>query len=102
MKKQNLALIGVSLLPAAAMAQEGAAAAGTNTSTAFLAAGICMGVAAGLCGIGQGFAASSALDGIGRNPTAGKSLLTPLLLSLAFIESLSLFAFVIAIMLATK
>ena len=44
----------------------------------------------------QGKAASSALEGIARNPAAYDKLFTPMIIALALIESLVIYAFVIA------
>ena len=55
--------------------------------------------AAAGCGIGQGRAGAAALDGIARNPNASDKLFTPMILVLALIESLAIYALVIAIML---
>ena len=60
-----------------------------------IAAGIGMGIAAGLCGIGQGNATASATLALARNPGARPGILIFLILGLAFIESLALFTFVI-------
>jgi F-type H+-transporting ATPase subunit c len=102
MKKSNFALIVAGLAPALAMAQEHATAASPATTSAYWAAGICMGVAAAVASFSQSRAAVAALEGIGRNPSAAKAVFTPLILSLALIESLVLFAFVVAFSLAGK
>jgi F-type H+-transporting ATPase subunit c len=60
-----------------------------------IAAGIGMGIAAGLCGIGQGNATASATLALSRNPGARPGIFIFLILGLAFIESLALFTFVI-------
>jgi F-type H+-transporting ATPase subunit c len=60
-----------------------------------IAAGIGMGLAAGLCGLGQGRATASATEAVARNPGARAGILLLLVLGLAFMESLSLFTFVI-------
>jgi F-type H+-transporting ATPase subunit c len=44
----------------------------------------------------QGKAASTALEGIARNPAAADKLFTPMIIALALIESLVIYAFVIA------
>ena len=62
-----------------------------------IGAGIGMGIASGLCGIGQGRAAGSATEAIARNPGARAGIMTMLMLGLAFMESLALFTFVIII-----
>ncbi|HZY74182.1 MAG TPA: ATP synthase F0 subunit C, partial [Edaphobacter sp.] len=53
------------------------------------------GVAAGLCGLGQGKATASATEALARNPGARPGIFIFLILGLAFIESLALFTFVI-------
>jgi F-type H+-transporting ATPase subunit c len=67
-----------------------------------LGAGLAIGVAAAGGGIGQGRAAAAALEGIARNPGAAGKLNGPMILGLALIESLVIYAFVIAIMLTLK
>jgi len=63
-----------------------------------LAAGLSMAIASGLCGLGQGKAIASAMESIGRNPGAGGSIQTAMLIGLAFVESLALFTFVIVLL----
>ena len=46
--------------------------------------------------LGQGRVAASAMEGIARNPQAGKSMFVPFMVALAMIESLVLFCLVIA------
>jgi F-type H+-transporting ATPase subunit c len=70
------------------------AAAGVPDYSA-LAVGIGMGIAAGLCGLGQGRAAASASEALARNPGARPGIQLFLILGLAFIESLTLFTFVL-------
>ena len=60
-----------------------------------LAVGIGMGIAAGLCGLGQGRATASAAEALARNPGARPGIQLFLILGLAFIESLTLFTLVI-------
>jgi len=55
-----------------------------------------MGIAAGLCGIGQGRAAASAAEAVARNPGARATIQTLMILGLAFIESLAIYTLVIA------
>jgi F-type H+-transporting ATPase subunit c len=69
---------------------------------AALAAGLAIGIAALGGALGQGRAAAAALDGIARNPSAADKLFTPMILGLAFVESLVIFALLIAFTLATK
>jgi len=57
-------------------------------------AAIGLGLAAGLCGLGQARVGAAALEGIARNPGAQPKMFTPMILGLAFIESLTLFVWV--------
>ncbi|MCL4127308.1 UNVERIFIED_CONTAM: hypothetical protein GTU68_049287 [Idotea baltica] len=75
---------------------------GSASGLVGIAAGIAVGLAALGCGLGQGKAVSSALDAIGRNPSAGGKLFVPMILGLVFMETLVILSFVIAINLAGK
>ena len=65
-------------------------------------AGIGLGIAAGLCGLGQGRATGSAVEAMARNPGARPGIFIFLLLGLALIESLALYALVIAFRITAK
>ena len=67
-----------------------------------LAAGLGIGIAALGGGIGQGKAAAAALDGIARNPGAAGQIRGPMILGLALIESLVIYALIIALLLVLK
>jgi F-type H+-transporting ATPase subunit c len=67
-----------------------------------IAAGFGIAVAAFGGALGQGRAISSALEGIARNPGATGKIFTPMIIGLALIESLVLYAFIIAILLFLK
>ena len=60
-----------------------------------IGAGIAMGLAAGMCGMGQGRAVASAAEAVARNPGTRPAIMLFLVLGLAFIESLTLFTRVI-------
>ena len=80
-----------------AFAQGGEAASSTSILWAVpLGAGAAIGVAGGLCGLGQGKATASAVEALARNPSARPGIFIFLLLGLALIESLALYALVIA------
>ena len=89
------------VLSTAAFAQGGAAGggAGDNASTVAaykaLAAGLGFGIAAGLGALGQGKIGASAVEGAARNPGAAGTVQTLMIIGLALIESLVLFALVI-------
>ena len=92
----------VALWSAVAFAADGADNEFTMKSYYAIGAGLAMGLAAIGGSMGQGKAAAAALEGIARNPGASGKLFTPLILGLALIESLVIYAFVIAIMITTK
>ncbi|WP_028309800.1 ATP synthase F0 subunit C [Desulfitibacter alkalitolerans] len=69
---------------------------------AFLGVAIAIGLAALGSALGQGKATAGAMEGIARQPEAAGEIRTTLLIALAFMEALTLFAFVIAILMWTK
>lgn len=100
MKKTMLraaGLFGTLLIAGTALAQDGAA---SNESDVVMwkaiATALAIGVAAFGGAIAQGRAAAAALEGIARNPNASGKIFTPLILGLALIESLVIYALVIA------
>jgi F-type H+-transporting ATPase subunit c len=56
-------------------------------------------ICTGLCGLGQGNAIRGGLEGIARQPEASDKIQMSMLLGLAFIESLALFALFVCIIL---
>ena len=84
----------LSFLAVPAFAQTGAAAAG-GTNWVAITSGFAIAIASGLSAQGQGRAASAACEALGRNPAARGGIQVALILGLAFIESLVLFALVI-------
>jgi len=89
-----LALAILILATTPVFAQGGTAAAG-DTGIKWIGIGIGMGIASGLCGIGQGLATSGASEAIARNPGAAGGIRFALILGLVLIESLALYTFVI-------
>jgi len=67
-----------------------------------IGAGLAIGLAAFGGAIGQGRTAGSALEGIARNPSSADRIFTPMILGLALIESLVIYALIIAILLQGK
>ncbi len=61
-----------------------------------MAAGLGLGLAALGGALGQGKAVAAALEGIARNPSAYDKVFTPMIIGLALIESLVIYALVIA------
>ncbi len=89
-----LTVLVVSLFSSAAMAAEFNAAGGDSWSS--LAAALAIGIAAFGGALAQGKTAAAALEGIARNPAAQGKIFVPMIIGLALIESLVLYAFVIA------
>lgn len=80
-----------------AFANEGAAASSvTSGGLAPLSAAIAISIAALGGAFAQGRTAAAALEGISRNPAASGKVFLPMIIGLALIESLVLYAFVIA------
>jgi len=94
------ATLAIAMMAVAAMAQGGADGAADNAftlnSSRALAGGIGFGIAAGLAAIGQGLVGSRAAEGAARNPGAAGQVQTLMIIALALIESLVLFALLIA------
>lgn len=88
------------LASAPAFAEDGGA--DLNRGYLGLAAGLAIGVAAMGGALGQGKAAAAALEGIARNPQASRNIFTPMIIGLALIESLVIYALVIAFFLQGK
>ena len=93
------ATLMITMLPSVSAFAQAAGAADNKFSAVgmlFIAAGIAIGIAAAGAALGQGRAAAAALEGISRNPGASGQMLTPLILSLACMEALGIFAFVVS------
>jgi F-type H+-transporting ATPase subunit c len=91
MVKIGLALLFTLVWASLALAAEGAAAApglGGFFSYAVIAAGF---------GIGQGVAVQKSVEGIARNPEASGKITVTMLIGLAMIESLCIYALVVAL-----
>jgi F-type H+-transporting ATPase subunit c len=96
--KNKLTIMGAGLLAAASpmFAQNAANAANSGGSDLHLpAAYLAMGIAAGLCGLGQGKAVASSAEAMARNPGATAAIRFALILGLILIESLALYTLVI-------
>lgn len=98
------AISSVALMPSSALAQ--VAGTASNSFDMQAAATIGAALAIGLAVLGgalaQGRAAAAALEGISRNPGATSRIQTPMIIGLALIESLVLFAFAVAFLLQSK
>lgn len=85
-------------------AAEGAAAGGDSQRAVAIAisAGLAVAIAAVGAAFGQGRVGAAAMESIGRNPNAADKIFLPLVLTLALLEALALYGFVIAILLQGK
>ena len=64
-----------------------------------LAAALGLGLAAAGCGVGQGIAVGKAVEGVARQPQESGKIQTLMLIGLAIIESLTIYALVVALIL---
>ncbi|HKV03761.1 MAG TPA: ATP synthase F0 subunit C [Candidatus Acidoferrales bacterium] len=85
----------------ATFAQTGAAG-NSGTSWMGVGAAVALGLAAAGCGIGQGLATAAACEGTARNPGAGGAVRTAFIIGVALIESLTLYALVVALILVFR
>lgn len=88
--------------PALAQEAGGGATVFGTAGAALLGAGLAIGLGTIGTGAGQGTAISKAMEGIARNPEATPRIQTNMLIGLAFIESLCIYALVIAILIMGK
>ena len=79
-----------------------AASGGSMNPALAIAAGFGIAIASFGGALGQGRAATAALEGIARNPGAAGKIQTPMIIALALIESLVIYALVIAFLLQGK
>jgi F-type H+-transporting ATPase subunit c len=66
-----------------------------GAATPLITAPFAMAIASGLCGLAQGKAIASAVEGMARNPGAAKAIQLAMLIGLAFVESLALYTLLI-------
>jgi F-type H+-transporting ATPase subunit c len=69
---------------------------------AFLGAGMSIGLAAIGASIGIGLLAAKAMEGIARQPEATNNIRTSMIIAIAFVEAIALYALVISLILVTK
>ena len=93
MKQFNMILAAVFafIAPALAFADDAVGSVAQGKPMYALAKGFAIGIAALGCALGQGKIVSTALDGIARNPGASGQIFTPMLLGVAFVETLLIF-----------
>lgn len=89
--KVFLVAVATFLIASMAFANDG----GAVDPYASLAAGLGIAIAAFGGALGQGKTAAAALEGIARNPAASGKLFVPMIIGLALIESLVIYAFLV-------
>jgi len=65
-----------------------------------LAAGLAIGLGLMGPGVGMGLLGASAMNALGRNPEARGAILTNMILAIAFVEALGIYALIVAVILA--
>ena len=98
-----LAVLGMLFVAHPAFAETaGGGGGGWQSGLIALAAGLGLGLAAFGAALGQGRATAAAMESIGRNPNSADRIFTPLIVGLALMEALALYALVIAFFLQGK
>jgi len=94
--KNKLMLLVTSLLALASpLLAQGQGGTQPSDATRLAAAYIAVGIASGLCGLGQGKATASAAESMARNPGAVAAIRFVFIFGLVLIESLGLYALVV-------
>ncbi len=93
--------VGFLLTQGTALAQ-GAAAYDPSRGWIAMAAGLAISIAGVGAALGQGRAVAAAMESIGRNPNAADRIQTPMIIGLAMMEALAIYALVIAFFLQGK
>lgn len=89
-------------LVAPALAQDGVAAVTSPAGMIALGAGLAIAIGTLGPGLGLGNGVGKAMEAIGRNPEAEPKIKNNMIVGLAFIEALSIYALVIAFILSGK
>jgi len=100
-KKNIILLLATTLISVSAFAQEAAAGTG-GVKWGAISAAFVLGIAAAAGAIGQAKAIAAACEGIARNPGAAGAIRLSMIIGLALIESLVIYALVIAFMISGK
>lgn len=95
-------VIGLSSLALAQRDPSAAAAGAWSFFGIAIACGFGIGVAALGTGLSMGYAINGALQGTARNPEAGGKIMTTMIIGLALIESLCIYALLICLILVFK
>lgn len=99
MRKGFLSVLGTVALVAVASCAFAADAAPEIISTISWATALGMAIAAAGCGLAQGLGLKAACEGTARNPEASGKITVTMLIGLAMIESLAIYALVVNLIL---
>lgn len=103
--KSLLVFVLLAMTAASLFAQEPAEAAGAGAGGVrwgLVSAAFVLGIAAAAGAIGQGRAIAASVEGIARNPSAAPAIRLAMIIGLALIESLVIYALVIAFIVQAK
>jgi F-type H+-transporting ATPase subunit c len=92
MKRKLMYAAGFAMALASPIFAQTPASGGGGTDWHLPFAYLAVGIASGLCGLGQGKAVASSCEAMARNPGAAAGIRFALILGLALIESLGLYA----------
>jgi F-type H+-transporting ATPase subunit c len=102
-KKHVMMFVVLMLMAVSAFAQEPTGGvAPTGVRWGVVSAAFVLGIAAAAGAIGQGRAIAASVEGIARNPSAAPAIRLAMIIGLALIESLVIYALVIAFILQGK
>ena len=106
MIKRILMMALIALVAVSAFAQStpptATKTAATGVNWSYVSAAFVLGIAAAFGALGQGKAIASSVEGIARNPSAGAAIRGAMIIGLALIESLVIYALVIAFTMVIK
>ena len=95
-KKHILLFVLLMLTAVSAFGQDATTTTGNAVRWGAISAAFLLGIAAAAGAIGQSRAIAAAVDGIARNPGAAGAIRTAMIIGLALIESLVIYALLIA------
>ena len=100
--KKWFVFIGLSAVQSGVFAETVLQEDGNGKGLYAVAAALAIAVAAVGGALGQGRIGASAMEGLARNPQAQKNMFTSMILGLAFIESIMIYALVVSILILAK
>lgn len=102
MNKKNIMMFAAMTLASVSAFAQGAPAAAGQVQWGVISAAFVLGIAAAAGAMGQAKAIAAACEGIARNPGAAGAIRLSMIIGLALIESLVIYALVIAFIVQGK